>query len=46
MSLEVVGVASDHSRVVGGVACRLCGDMVHVVHGNKDKTLRTIVNKS
>lgn len=43
MSLPLVGVASQHSRVVEGVVCRLRHDMVHIVHQNKDTTLRTVV---
>ena len=45
LSLPVVGVASESSRVVEGVACRLRHDMVHVVQANTDTTLRTVVHK-
>ena len=46
MSLQVVGVASHHSHVVGGVVCRLDDDVVTIVHGNKDTALPTIVSIS
>ena len=46
MLLPVVGVASENSQVVEGVACRLRHDMLHIVQANTDTTLRTVVCKN
>ena len=43
MSLEVVGVASCHSRVEVGVVCRVGKDMVEIVRHNQFSSLRTVV---
>ena len=44
LSLPVVGVAMEHSDVLRGVVCRLAPDMVHCVHQNKTRSLRTAVS--
>ena len=43
MSLQIVGVASQHSRVEVGVVCQLPWEMVKLVRQSKCSTLRTIV---
>ena len=43
MSLQVVGVASQHSRVEGGVVCRLRQEMVGAVRRSEHSTLRVVV---
>ena len=43
MLLQLVGVASHHSRVEVGVVCKLNQDMVQIVHRNKCSTLRSII---
>ena len=43
MSLKLVGVASQHSRVEVGVVCKLKEEMVEIVCRNECSSLRTII---
>ena len=46
LSLPLVGVASQHSRVVEGVVCKLRHNMVNTVQHSEDTALRTIVSST
>ena len=43
MSLQTVGVATEHSRVERGVVCRLPREMLEIVRWKRSSTLRTVV---